>query len=61
MKIISRGADIVKGGGGVRGPRPYLDPPLTPHKVQLRVKDGVRPKFCRTRQVPFALRATVDD
>ena len=34
---------------------------ITPHKVQLRVKDGVRPKFCRTRQVPFALRATVDD
>ena len=34
---------------------------ITPHKVQLRVKVAVRPKLCRARQVPFALRAMVDD
>ena len=31
------------------------------NKVQLRVKESAKPKFCQARQVPFSLRSAVND
>ena len=34
---------------------------ITPYKVQLRVKESAKPKFCRARQVPFSFWSEAND